>query len=155
MNRWRVILAAAVIFLAGVGTGAVVTRTFAPRIVKRTHVTQPLPTGPDRRQEYISRLDRELQLSPEQRAKAESILAESQKRMKEIWEPMEPQVKEEYRRTRREISEILSPDQQAKMKQWRKDRDNRDDKKDESQGEKLIDGEKPKAQRKCSSSCCD
>ena len=145
MNRWRVILAAIVIFGAGVATGAVVVRTYAPKIVKRTHVSPPLPIGHDRRQEYIAKLDRELQLTPEQRAKIETILADSQKRMKEIWEPMEPQVTEEYRRTRREISEILTPEQQEKMQQWRKG----------DKGDSKKSSEKPEAQRKCTKdSCC-
>ena len=145
MNRWRVILAAIVIFAAGVASGAVVVRTYAPRIVKRTHVSPPLPIGHDRRQEYISKLDRELQLTPEQRAKIETILADSQKRMKELWEPMEPQVKEEYRRTRREISETLTPEQQEKMQQWRKG----------EKGDNKKGGEKPEAQRNCTkNSCC-
>ena len=145
MNRWRVILAAAVIFLAGVATGAVVVRTYAPKIVKRTHISPPLPIGHDRRQEYISKLDRELQLTAEQRTQVEGILADSQERMKQIWEPMEPQVKEEYRRTRREISEILNPEQQAKMKQWRKDKDN-------SKG--LEKKEKSESQRNCTKDAC-
>jgi Spy/CpxP family protein refolding chaperone len=145
VNRWRVILAAVVIFLAGVATGAVVVRTYAPKIVKRTHVSPPLPIGNDRRQEYIAKLDRELQLTPEQRGKIEMILAASQKRMKGIWEPMEPQVKEEYRRTRREISEILTPEQQEKMKQWRKG----------DKGDINKPGEKPEAQRNCTkANCC-
>lgn len=149
MNRWRVILAATVIFLTGFATGGVVVRTYAPKIVKRTHVSPPLPIGHDRRQEYIAKLDRELQLTPEQRAKVEDILAESQKRMKEIWDPMEPQVKEEYRRTRREISDILTPEQQEKMKQWRKG-----EKGEPKSGEKPS-GEKPEAQRNCTkTSCC-
>lgn len=149
MNRWRVILAATVIFLTGFATGGVVVRTYAPKIVKRTHVSPPLPIGHDRRQEYIAKLDRELQLTPEQRAKVEAILAESQKRMKEIWDPMEPQVKEEYRRTRREISDILTPEQQEKMKQWRKG-----EKVEPKPGEKPS-GEKPEAQRNCTkTSCC-
>ena len=150
MNRWRVILATVVIFLAGAATGGVVVRTYAPKIVKRTHISPPLPIGQDRRDEYLAKLDRELQLTPQQRQKVEAILCESQKRMKEIWEPFEPEVKEEYRRTRREISEVLTPEQQAKMKQWRKDKDNN---KDASKG-----GEKPTGsatQRNCSKdSCC-
>jgi Spy/CpxP family protein refolding chaperone len=146
VNRWRVILAAIVIFCAGAATGGLVVRTYAPKVVKRAHVSPPLPIGNDRRQEYIAKLDRELQLTAEQRARVETILSESQKRMKAIWEPMEPQVKEEYRRTRREISEVLSPEQQEKMKQWRKG----DNKKP---GERS--NEKPEAQRNCSKdSCC-
>lgn len=155
MNRWRVILAAAVIFLTGAGTGAVLVRTYAPpKIVKRSHVSPPLPIGSERREEYIARLDRELQLTAEQRTQVETILKDSQKRMKEIWEPMEPQVKEEYRRTRREIFEILTPEQQARMKQWRKERDERN--KDGSKyGEKPKPTEKPEARRNCSKdNCC-
>ena len=148
MNRWRVILAAIIIFSAGAATGGLLVRTYAPKIVKRTHVSPPLPIGHDRRQEYISKLDRELQLNPEQRVKIETILADSQKRMKEIWEPMEHQVKEEYRRTRREISEVLTPEQQEKMKQWRKGEKGENNK----PGEK---SEKPEAQRNCTKdSCC-
>jgi hypothetical protein len=95
VNRWRIILAAAVIFCAGGATGALVVRTYAPKVVKRMHVSPPLPVSNDRRQEYISKLDRELQLTPEQRTLVEQILAASQKRMKQIWEPLEPEVKEE------------------------------------------------------------
>lgn len=150
MNRWRVILAAAVIFLAGVGTGAVVTRSFAPKIVKRAHVSPPLPIGSARREEYIARLDREVQLTAEQRTQIEEILAASQKRMKQLWEPMEPKVKEEYRRTRREISEVLTPEQQAKMKHWRKGDGNKSG--DKSGGK--PSGAKPEAQRHCTKSAC-
>jgi hypothetical protein len=121
VNRWRIILAAAVIFCAGGATGALLVRTYAPKIVKRVHVSQPLPISPDRRQEYIDKLDREVSLNAEQRLQVEQILAASQKRMKQIWEPLEPQVKDEYRRTRREISDVLTPEQQAKMSKWRKD----------------------------------
>jgi Spy/CpxP family protein refolding chaperone len=132
VNRWRIILAAAVIFCAGAGTGAIVARNYAPKIVKRTHVSPPLPLSHDRREEYISKLDREVQLTAEQRGQVERILAASQKRMKQIWEPLEPEVKEEYRRTRREISEILTPEQQAKMSKWKKDNGKKDQKPNET-----------------------
>ena len=153
MNRWRVLLAVAVIFLAGAGTGGALVRKFAPKVVKRIDVREPLPVGHQRRQEYIEKLDRELVLSAEQRTKVEDILAASQKRMKEIWEPLEPQVKEEYKRSRREISEVLTPEQQAKMKSWRKDRDER--KGGEKKGdEKNLLEEKAGTQRKCSKDDC-
>ncbi len=151
MNRWRVILAAVVIFLAGAGTGAILVRNYAPKVVKRTNVSAPLPTTPERRVEYISKLDRELGLTPEQRTQVEEILAASQKRMKQLWEPMEPQVKEEYRRTRREISEILTPEQQAKMKQWKKDRDNKDGNAGKDAGKSGVEIE---SQKRCSKPYC-
>jgi hypothetical protein len=150
VNRWRVILATIVIFLAGAATGGVVVRTYAPKIVKRTHISPPLPIGQDRRDEYLTKLDRELQLTSDQREQVAAILSESQTRMKQLWEPVEPQVKEEYRRTRREISDVLTPEQQAKMKQWRKDKDGKEGK--DRSGEKSTN---TATQRNCSKdSCC-
>ena len=145
VNRWRVILAAAVIFLAGAGTGAVVVRTYAPKIVKRTHISPPLPIGEDRRREYVEKLNRELHLTAEQRAQAEQILVESQERMKTIWDPIAGEVKDEYRRTRKEIWEILNPEQQAKMKTWRKG----------DKGDKNDDKKEDASQRNCTKDeCC-
>jgi hypothetical protein len=150
VNRWRVILAAAVIFLAGAGTGAVVVRTYAPRIVKRTHISPPLPIGEDRRREYVEKLNRELQLTAEQRAQAEQILVESQERMKTIWDPIAGDVKDEYRRTRKEIWEILTPEQQAKMKSWHKG-----DKGDKGDNGKSFDKKDEASQRHCTKDeCC-
>jgi hypothetical protein len=150
VNRWTVISAAAVIFVAGAATGGLVVRSYAPKVVKRTHISQPLPISHDRRQEYISKLDHELQLTAPQRSQIEQILAASQKRMKQIWEPLEPQIKEEYRRTRREISEILDPEQRAKMDKLRKDGSKKDDGKKEEKGPKPASklGE-PEAKQKC------
>ena len=145
VNRWRVILAAAVIFLAGAGTGAVVVRTYAPKIVKRTHISPPLPIGEDRRREYVEKLNRELHLTAEQRAQTEQILVESQERMKTIWDPIAGDVKDEYRRTRKEIWEILTPEQQAKMKTLRKG----------EKGEKADDKKDDASQRNCTKDeCC-
>lgn len=149
MNRWRVILAAAVIFLAGAGTGAIVARNYAPKVVKRTHISPPLPTTPERRVEYIDKLDRAVGLTPEQRTQVEGILAASQKRMKMLWEPLEPQVKEEYRRSRREIMEILNPEQQERMKQWRKDKENKDGTKETNKYPSRVE-----SQKRCSKPYC-
>ena len=98
-------------------------RAYAPKIIHKTHVANPLPVSQERRQEYLAKLDRELVLTPEQRQKVESILAASQERMKALWEQIEPKTKEEYRNTRKEISEILSPEQREKMKRLRHTRD--------------------------------
>jgi hypothetical protein len=128
VNRWKAILAVLVIFTAGAATGGFVVRTYAPRIVTRTHVTPALPISFEKRMEYVDKLDKEIQLTGEQRKKVENIIAASQARIKDVWRDCEPQLKEEYRRTRKEISEILSPEQQEKMKHFRKDRENRSEK---------------------------
>jgi len=124
VSRWKVIFAAVVLFAAGGATGGILIRTFAPRVeyttrtVHRSHVTPPLPMSTEKRMEYVARLDHEVQLTLEQRQKVEKIITASQERMKTIWGAVEPQVKEEYRCSRREISEILTPEQREKMKRW-------------------------------------
>lgn len=124
VNRWRIILAAAVIFLAGAASSALVTRVFAPRVVrKQSPATPPFTYSAERRQEYLQRLDRELLLTPEQRKQAEAIVAESQKRINDLWQQIEPQTKQEYQRTRKEISELLTPEQREKMKRMRHGKD--------------------------------
>ena len=98
-----------------------VVRAYAPKIVHRTHVTPPVQMSTEHRMEYVKKLDRELQLTPEQHQKVEAIIAASQERMKKVWDGVEPQVKEEYRCSRRDIFEILTPEQKEKMKQrWRR-----------------------------------
>src|SRR5690606_5742603 len=86
------------------------------------------PFNGDHRRSYLQRLDKEVQLTPDQRAKVEKILADGQERMKQLWEPVAPKAREEYRRTRQENSEILTPDQREKMKKlrgrWEKNREN-------------------------------
>ena len=121
VSRWKVLFAAIVIFAAGAATGGMIVRTYAPKIVHRTHVTPPVQMSTEHRMEYVKKLDRELQLTPEQHQKVEAIIAASQERMKKVWDGVEPQVKEEYRCSRRDIFEILMPEQKEKMKQrWRR-----------------------------------
>jgi Spy/CpxP family protein refolding chaperone len=120
VSRWKVLLVAFVIFAAGAATGALVVRNYAPKIIHRTHVTPPMQMTIEHRMEYVNKLDRELHLTPEQRQKVETIIAASQQRMKTIWDGVEPQVKEEYRCSRRDISEVLTPEQREKMRAWRK-----------------------------------
>lgn len=130
MSRWKVILAVIIIFAAGAATGGMLVRTYAPKIVKRTQYT-PGPPFPSTKA-YLDRLDRELRLTPEQRTKIEAILVQSQGRVRKLWEPISPAAREEYKRTRKEISEVLDEQQREKMKRWRRDREPNRDKKEEN-----------------------
>ena len=122
VGRWKVLLTAFVIFAAGAATGAIIVRAYAPKIetVYRTHITPPVQMTIEHRMEYVNKLDREVHLTPDQRQKIEAIIAASQERMKKIWDGVEPQVKEEYRCSRRDISEILTPEQREKARAWRR-----------------------------------
>lgn len=123
MKTWRIILAVCLIFAAGAVTGALVARRIAPAVIKQSEKQPPsMPPHQDQRKGYLERLEAKLNLTPEQKQQVDRILKESQERMKQLWAGIEPQAKEEYKRTRKEISEILTPEQNEKYKAMRRDR---------------------------------
>lgn len=148
MKVWKVILATLVIFVAGIVTGALVTR-FSHRIQEQErraffrenemfprgpfpstnnfgsrtnreagHLSMPYSTKlPSRAmaREFLERLDRELKLGPEQRKQLEKILGDSQKRSKEIWEKIAPELKEEMKLSRERMRDVLTPNQNKRL----------------------------------------
>jgi hypothetical protein len=133
---WKVILATLVIFVAGVLTGAIVTRfaarpphpllrfrepeTKAPVLVssnREPRLTLPFSRPPARglSKEFLARLDEELKLAPEQHRRIDKILEESQKRNKQLWETIAPELREEMKHTREQIREVLTPEQRKRM----------------------------------------
>lgn len=69
------------------------------------------------RQIFLQRVRNELDLTPEQSAKVDEIMAESHKRIAKIYEPVTPQAREETRRVRQEILVLLTPEQRRKFNQ--------------------------------------
>lgn len=126
MKAWRIILAVTLIFSAGAVTGAIVARKIAPRIVKTERVSPPpnFTQSPERRKEYLDRLESKLNLSGDQKQKIDGILRASQTRLRSLWDNWEPQAKEEFQRTRKEITEVLSEEQRELYRQMRKHRSN-------------------------------
>jgi hypothetical protein len=115
---WKVILAVIVIYGAGVITGGLTVRTRIP--AQRTAEVQnpgPIPFAPHQRIEFLRRMQRHVDLNPEQHRRIEGILTESQKRMKELWEPVAPEANEELTRVRNEIFAELRQDQQKKFEE--------------------------------------
>ncbi len=116
MNSWKIILAALVIFGAGVVTGGLLVN----------HVNHPHPGNhrPPREPEdftprpdllktnFVDRLDKAVHLTSEQRETIEKIIAEGQQRNREIWKEVAPQFHPIFQDVRRRIREALSPDQQ-------------------------------------------
>jgi Spy/CpxP family protein refolding chaperone len=119
---WSVVIAVMLIFGAGVVTGGLLVRT---RVVQ--HETAPAPAAQRSaapmpnlalgRQMFIQRVRSELDLTPEQSAKVDEIMAESHKRIAKIYEPVTPQAREESRRVRQEILALLTPQQKKKFTQ--------------------------------------
>ena len=120
MKVWRVILAALVIFAAGVVTGGLTVR------LKVRDVPQPaasLGLGPLRqRGELLDRMQHQLYLTPVQREHIEKILRDSHDHMKQLWDSIAPQAQEEHRKVHELIRAELQPEQQKQFEEMLKTR---------------------------------
>jgi hypothetical protein len=117
VKAWRVILAALVIFAAGVVTGGLTVRLSQNNVPARP--TQgPVGLGPFRQRgdmELLDRMQRQLYLSGAQRTRIEQILHDNHERMKQLWESIAPQAQAERRHVNELIRGELNADQQKKF----------------------------------------
>ena len=122
MNTWKVILATMVIFGTGVVTGGLLVRHAEhgrDRRPQRASERGPPGAAHFRRAscafEFLRRMERELDLTPEQREPIDKILKEGQERMKKLMETVEPRRREELKRTMEEFRGVLTPEQQKRF----------------------------------------
>jgi Spy/CpxP family protein refolding chaperone len=117
VNAWKPILAALIIFAAGVITGGLIAPAKPEPSGGAQPAKAPLPMFPQHRVEYLRRLQRQLDLTPDQRTRIEQHLSASQERLKTMWAPMAPAAREEARQVRRQILEELTPEQRKKFEE--------------------------------------
>lgn len=112
VNAWKPILAALVIFCAGLVTGALGVRQLDKSAVKQQR-QQSSQSGPGMRLagDYLRRLDKQLQLTEPQHKRIAAILKESQERTRHIYGKLDPQMRDELRQTRERIKAELAPSQ--------------------------------------------
>jgi hypothetical protein len=119
VNTWKVILATMVIFGAGVVTGGLLVRqTILVHPSKQSHpnINRSIPPAPgSTRIEFLRRAERELDLTPEQHAQADKLIAESQERAKKIVEPVAPKLRDELNQTKSQFRALLTPEQQIRF----------------------------------------
>jgi Spy/CpxP family protein refolding chaperone len=125
VSPWKVILATMVIFACGVFTGVIVTRS-EPIALTPLSVAQPAAVTTNKmvapplmqlqvqRPEFLKRLDRQLDLTPEQHDQIAKIMKESHDRTNPLWEKIAPQMTDELKRVREEIRQVLTPEQRKK-----------------------------------------
>jgi Spy/CpxP family protein refolding chaperone len=113
MNTWKVILATLVLYGAGVVTGGLLVHYAAQarighnsRSANGTHSAPPSAGGI--RFEFLRRMGRDLELTPDQRERVDKILKESQEQTRKA-------VHDEFQRTKAAFREVLTPQQQAKF----------------------------------------
>jgi len=124
MSRWTAMAAVASLFLVGVLTGALGMFVYDSR--KASGPPPPGPAlhergprgGPDRghgRRGFGERLFRELDLSEEQRAAIDTIVAESREEGERLRREFGPVLREHMRRTRDRIREVLTAEQRERF----------------------------------------
>jgi Spy/CpxP family protein refolding chaperone len=125
VNTWKVILATLVIFGAGVMTGGLLVN-YAVHTNLVITPTKPIPvtvqgmgtgTNPwsQRARELLRRMDRELNLTPEQHQRIEKLIAESAERTRMLWKPIAPQMSKEMQILHRDMREELTPEQRPRF----------------------------------------
>ena len=130
MSPWKVILATMVIFGCGVVTGALLMKTelppagapmeLAPR--PSTSTNPPPPLNQFQRPEFLRRMQKQLELTASQRDEIAKIMKASQERNRPLWDQIAPQMREEVKRVREEIRQVLTPGQQKKFDEMLKSR---------------------------------
>src|SRR5262249_43088824 len=122
VNSWKVILATMVIFGAGVITGGLLVEHSGPIKPVRPPKTggvviKPFqPVSPNGfRLEFLRRAQRELNLTGEQRERVERIMSESQERTRKLMEPVAPELREEFQRTKEHFRAVLTPEQRVRF----------------------------------------
>jgi Spy/CpxP family protein refolding chaperone len=115
-----------VIFACGIFTGVFVTRIQPVAAVNPVAPT-PMAVATNKgvlpgyaqlqmqRPEFLKRMDRQLDLTPEQHDAIARIMKDSQDRTIPIWEKVAPQMNDELKRVRDEIRQVLTPEQR---KRW-------------------------------------
>lgn len=129
MNAWKVIVSTLVIFIAGVVTGGLlVTHTVrvfhgdARPAMNRNPLAPGNPISPwqIKNKDLLRRMDRDLDLTPEQHARIERIMAASAERTKALWKPIAPLMNKETQLARAEILEELTSEQRKKFEGFAK-----------------------------------
>lgn len=107
--------------LAGVAIGAAIDRAVEHRRMMSIVVGGRVPKGPppEARRWVLSRLQKELDLSPAQRQQVDSVLARREADVRALMVEMRPRFDSISERTRRDIQAALTPDQQKRFVEMR------------------------------------
>jgi predicted esterase YcpF (UPF0227 family) len=115
--RWRGWLAAVAIFLLGVGLGGAGATWVGMRIVRNAILNPSRPHSlADRAAERIGAdLTKNLQLTPEQSAQVQSVLAQSATNLKAMRVQVATQTRNEMRSAAKQIAALLPPEKRAEF----------------------------------------
>ncbi len=125
MNSWRVILATMVIFGAGVVTGGLLVRhsesgrsrqmESSSGVRSGAPLTAPYITAYSSRLDFLRRLQRDLDLTPDQGERIDRLLKQSQADIFDSWQWAEADMGDVLQWTKSEFRKVLTPAQQARF----------------------------------------
>ncbi len=122
MNTWKAIFAALVIFGAGFVTGNILTQSIgeskpAPGAAHNPARPgqQTLPLEQLRKVELMGRVQKDLDLTPEQHARIEKIISDAQERIHDLWDQVAPDIHDEYEDVKKKLCEQLTPEQNKRF----------------------------------------
>jgi len=126
VNAWKPILAAAVIFVAGVVTGGFVVDIGAPkppRAFPRERGPRNAEHRPGSMMEgqlnwLMKRIKRDLNLTDDQAAKVESAFTASRDEMKTCWEEIQPRMRASTEKLKEALRDDLTGEQIAKFEKY-------------------------------------
>jgi Spy/CpxP family protein refolding chaperone len=117
MNRWVAFVSIAALFVSGIAIGALGMHVFDVR------QGPPHPSGPPPHHgAAIDDLQRELDLSADQREKITAILEESWRAGEEIRREMKPRLDQHIADTEQRLMEVLTPAQRERFDTLRRER---------------------------------
>jgi hypothetical protein len=112
LTRWTIALYMGLVFLCGGVVGA-----FAHRLYTVSTVSANTRNPEEFRKRYLADLQARLKLSDNQVAKVNSVMDDTRTRFRAARVTIEPEMRKIREDQQREISELLSPEQQA---EWQK-----------------------------------
>lgn len=115
MKRWQALLALAGLFVVGVVSGGLGAHLYYARALERPPGPPPFFAGP-----HGWLLDRELDLTAEQRRQLREILADSRREAEALRRDLAPRLREVMERGDERIRELLTPEQRERFDELRR-----------------------------------
>ncbi len=112
MKNWKAILGVLLVFILGIlAGGLLVHRAYQKKIQAVITGRQPVVAA----EVLVRRMNFELRLTPEQRVQVIGIVRDTQRQLRETRQQVEPQVRANFQQMEQRISEVLTPEQQARF----------------------------------------
>jgi len=120
VNFWKIAFATLVIFGCGLTSGVLLTHrhqsnAVAPSLNSAADPGPSIPGFQLQRVEFLRRMEKHLELTPEQRDRIEKIMHQSQERSKPLLDQIAAQKREELKTVREEIRAELTSEQKKKF----------------------------------------